>query len=109
MDIDDCFGKAIMGADGEIYGPIRYADKPFPEELDSLTIVAEDECGNYFLSIGGQIYFWDHETCNRSLLAESLSEFKSSCIEPENIKLNPADVISAWIDPDFAKLQGIKQ
>lgn len=109
MDIEECIGKAINGVDGTTYGLIRNALKPFPNELKNLEVLAEDECGNYFVTIDGQVYFWDHETSEKSLISGSFSEFKSLCFEPEETELNDADVISSWIDPNFAREHGIKQ
>ncbi|TOH97814.1 SMI1/KNR4 family protein, partial [Vibrio parahaemolyticus] len=35
-------------------------------------------------------------------------EFEESCVEPRCIALSEGQVISSWIDPDFARLHGVK-
>ena len=109
MDIADCLGKAVLGSDGIEYGLIRLTNKPYPDELVDIDVLAEDECGNYFLLINARIYFWDHETGVKTEIAKSLGEFKKSCFKPADVSLNEDDISSAWIDPEFAKERGIKQ
>ncbi len=72
--------------------------------------VAWAEGGNYVsvnLAADGAVFFWDHERPDSVVrLASSFSTF----LEPfdvSSVKLKPAQVKKAWIDPDFLKgLQG---
>jgi hypothetical protein len=51
--------------------------------------------------------FWDHETDELTTLADSWEVFENGCKEPESIALDESNVVSAWIDPEFAKQLGI--
>ena len=102
------FGKVFVNSSDEEYGIIGKADEPYPVELQHKKIIAEDECGNYFILFEGDILFWDHETSEFKVLSCSLQEFVSGCKEPESAELNSSQVISSWIDPEFAKKHGVK-
>jgi len=71
--------------------------------------VAWDESGNYVcLETGarGGVYFWDHEEPHREYrLTDNFGQFLENLqpASPEDVKLDPADVNSAWIDPDFLR------
>ncbi|MFK8078131.1 MAG: hypothetical protein AB8B84_16235 [Granulosicoccus sp.] len=107
MNINKIIGKCFKGKNGELFGVIRSASLPYPEELKSQSVIAEDECGNYFLIDRGAVSFWDHETGDSTLLANSKHEFISCCCEPIEEELDPRRVESVWIDPDFAKKYGL--
>lgn len=71
--------------------------------------IADDECGNLiclkYSNAGWCVVFWDHETEQVFELAESFDGFLQ-CLRPfgiDDIGLKPAQVIDAWIDPDFLK------
>lgn len=102
------FTKVFISESGTEYGVIRKASAPFPEALQSTNILAEDESGNYFIEVNEAIYFWDHETSETEFLASSLDNFISGCAEHETAVLNPEQVESVWVDPEFAKQFGIK-
>lgn len=106
-------GKVFIGpaVKKEEYGPIRLlrqGAKRF-SRLDgsSFEALAEDSCGNYFTAIeDGGIWFWNHETDDLICLAGSVSEFVKRCENPSPVKLDPKQVKSVWIDPQFAKSIG---
>ncbi|MBM5570749.1 MULTISPECIES: SMI1/KNR4 family protein [Deefgea] len=102
------YGQVFRASDGNEFGIIRPASEPFPDELLSTEVVAEDECGNYFILKAGEVFFWNHENSDLSVIANSISDFISGCVEPSEIDLRPNQVNSAWIDPDFAASLGIK-
>ena len=69
-----------------------------------MPILADDECGNCFaLAADGRVIFWDHETDELVDLAACLSDFLAGCVEMREIALNPNQVKSVWVDPEFAK------
>ncbi|EKO3471138.1 SMI1/KNR4 family protein [Vibrio fluvialis] len=102
------FGKIFIDSSDCEYGVIRKTKSTAPKELSDVNVIAEDECGNYFILNDQGVFFWDHETSDRTFLSASLQEFEESCIEPQCIALSEGQVISSWIDPDFAKLHGDK-
>lgn len=102
------FAKVFISEEGVAFGIIRKATLPFPNELSGEKVLAEDESGNYFIEVNEAIYFWDHETSETVFLASSLDNFISGCVEPETVLLNPDQVESVWVDPEFAKQFGIK-
>jgi len=102
------FGKVFKSETGVEYGIIRKAEKPFPEVLVTSHVLAEDDCGNYFVLLNEAVCFWDHETGEREILSESVDDFVSGCSVPEEVELEPGQVESAWIDPEFAKQFGVK-
>jgi hypothetical protein len=101
------FGKVFKDDVGNEFGVIRKTTLPFPEDISEYEVIAEDECGNYFLNISDCIIFWDHETNTKVELSKTLHEFISKCTQPSEIELDPSDIISVWVDPDFAKEFGI--
>jgi len=102
------FGKIFTDSNGSEYGVIRQAEAPFPTELTSSEVLAEDGCGNYFIVSSNSICFWDHETANAKPLTGSLSEFIAGCSVPVEVELKQEQVESVWVDPEFAKQFGIK-
>lgn len=102
------FGLVFHRADGEEYGVIREATPPFPDNLLDDEVLAEDSCGNYFVHRRDRVYFWDHETAELEFLAENLNDFQAGCQADTDIQLDSDDVISVWVDPEFAKEFGIK-
>jgi hypothetical protein len=83
--------------------------------------IGYDDCGNLFvLSIAGKdagcVYFWDHEleadegepprTDKLTRVAVNFAAFLRGLkrFDPASIKLNPGDVKSVWIDPEFGKM-----
>ncbi|MBT8292314.1 MAG: SMI1/KNR4 family protein [Eudoraea sp.] len=107
--MNEAYGKVFTTSEGEEFGIIREAKAPFPEELSKMKVTAEDECGNYFIVIDGKVAFWDHETSEKIILANSIEEFISGCAEPSKVELKPGQVESVWIDPEFAKEMGIDE
>lgn len=95
----------------ESYGPIRPPSQGQFSTLDgaSFDSIGEDTCGNRFaVAKGGAVLFWDHETDDLISLAASVSEFVANCIDAAPVELNPGQVKSVWIDPEFAQLIGKK-
>jgi hypothetical protein len=95
----------------ESYGPIRLSDPDTGSiRLNGAPSVAlaEDSCGNYFATTGdGALWFWDHETDDVVLLADSMEDFMRHCSVPPSIELDPGQVKSAWVDPEFARKCGL--
>lgn len=110
MPLSSTFGKVFVAPDGETYGVLRAPNGVIPIELknEKLHPFAEDESGNHFFSLGGSIYFWDHETNQRILLADTEKQFVEACTAPKPVELSPRQVKSAWIDPAFAKELGLE-
>ena len=102
------FGKVFKSEAGVEYGVIRKAEAPFPEVLVTSHVLAEDDCGNYLVLLNEAVCFWDHETGVNEILSESVDDFVSRCSVPEEVELEPGQVESAWIDPEFAKQFGVK-
>lgn len=102
------FGKVFKSGNGVKYGVIRKAIAPFPKVLSALEVLAEDGCGNYFVLLNEAVCFWDHETDETEVLSNSIDDFVSKCSALEEVELEPGQVESAWIDPEFAKKFGIK-
>lgn len=102
------FGKVFKSETGVEYGVIRKAREPFPESLVTSNVLAEDDCGNYFVLLNEAVCFWDHETGESAVLSDSISDFVSRCSAAEEVELETGQVESAWIDPEFAKQFGIK-
>jgi hypothetical protein len=101
--MDSSFGKVFINSYGEEFGVIRETNPPYPDEISKYEVIAEDECGNYFTLEFGKVCFWEHETNNRIVLANSIKNFIVGCSQPSDVELKPEEVESAWIDPDFAK------
>ena len=96
---------------GEEYGPIR----PFPpDEAPSVNHrhwrpIAEDSCGNAFVvHADGRVGFWGHETDEITLLAPDWEAFAQGCVEGTAVDFDPSKVISAWVNPSFAREHGIE-
>ena len=105
--MNETYGKVFTTSKGEEFGIIREAETPLPEELSNLKVAAQDECGNYFFVIDGKVAFWDHETSEKVILANSIEEFITGCVEPSEVELQPGQVESFWVDPEFANEMGI--
>ena len=76
---------------------------------------AHAEGGNYVLidaSNDGRVLFWDHEVPDDMVtVSGSFGDFLS-LLQPfdvKSVKLDPAQVLSAWIDPEFLKKFGPKK
>jgi len=54
-----------------------------------------------------EVRFWDHETGESTVLAQSAGEFIAGCVAPSEVELEPGQVKSVWVDPEFAKKFGI--
>jgi hypothetical protein len=70
--------------------------------------IAEAEGGNYVCLRWDApdswcVVFWDHESEDEAVLSESFSEFRDSLqkFDPRTVKLQPGQVVSAWIDPSL--------
>ena len=105
--VNQIFGKVFRTSDGSEFGVIRKTSAPLPEELSESDVIAEDECGNYFVRENRSIHFWDHETSKFTILANSVNEFIAGCAAPSEVELEPGQVKSVWVDPEFAKKFGI--
>jgi hypothetical protein len=101
------YGKVFRTSGGSEYGIIRKITEPFPEELSESDVIAEDESGNYFVQANLEVHFWDHETRESKVLAQSINEFIAGCVAPSEVELEPGQVKSVWVDPGFAKKFGI--
>jgi hypothetical protein len=87
--------------------PLRPISRPWTA-LHSLPSQKIPE-GNYFATReDGAVWFWDHETDDLVPLASSVSEFVTQCTDPALAELNPRQVKSVWINPEFAKSRGMK-
>ncbi len=108
FDLSEVIDRVFVSKSGDEFGPIRESDSG-PDELPTgWEAIAEDSCGNYFvLSESQRIAFWDHETAELEVLADDFAAFVTGCIEEKEVELDPSNVISVWIDPDFAAEQGI--
>ena len=103
------FGLVFINSRGEEFGGIRETNPPYPDEILEYKIIAEDESGNYFTLESDKVCFWDHETNDSIILANSISDFIEGCSQPSAVELKPEQVESAWIDPDFAKQFGVSK
>lgn len=92
--------------------PLRRVRKEctFIEDLsDDRIPIAWAEGGNYVcldVSKKGGVFFWDHEEPDKDAkLANSFSHFIEllAPFDPNSVELEPDQVKSAWIDPDFLK------
>jgi hypothetical protein len=101
----------LCSSEGQEYGPLRSLDA-----ADNSTVAlpegsvpfAEDECGNFFIMTrNGQVGFFDHETDHHVVLAENWDQFVTGCRPATPITLDPSQVRSAWIDPEFARKLGL--
>ena len=97
-------GKVFRSESGETFGALRRVAGRVPKVL-SLShgeVFAEDECGNYFLSQGDQVLFWDHETGEFRTLADSFQLFLARLERLTSPTLKPGQVKRAWLAPAFA-------
>jgi len=89
------------------YGPIRPSSQSPTLDGTALDVLGEDSCGNCFAAASdGGVLFWDHETNGLLRLTDSIREFVSHCKEAPPLELDPKQVRSGWIDPEFAKSIG---
>jgi hypothetical protein len=73
---------------------------------DSGRIVGEDSCGNDFIySSDGSVFFSDHETGDKTMLASSIETFLTSLSAPEPVVLKPGQVKQVWVNPKFLEEQ----
>ena len=87
------YGKVFKNASGEEFGIIRETKPPYPNALAATNVLAEDECGNYFIEISGDVLFWDH-VLTRSLMRSH----SNSAIAPSIVKrsLPAGEVVSIF-------------
>ncbi|HEX3657733.1 MAG TPA: SMI1/KNR4 family protein [Pirellulales bacterium] len=112
-NIESIAGKVFTDKrTGQSYGVVRAVGlktSPQPWNALGLVVFAEDECGNAFVSASdGSIHFWDHETDDLVMLAASWNLFVEGCHLLKPTELDPRQVESVWIDPEFAKKFGLK-
>ncbi len=111
LDLGRVLGKVFTSpSSGRTYGVIRELQgKPPVDFPTGWTPAAEDECGNYFaVSAAGAVGFWDHETGEIELIADSVLRLYENSAAPGDVELKPGQVKSAWIDPEFARKLGLK-
>lgn len=111
-DISSIKGKEFVSPITKIsYGIHEAFSGPLPEGLSAEIFgqpFAWDGCGNLFTENDKkEICFWDHETDELLVIAETWDAFHSGCVEPKSVELEEGQVISAWIDPEFARQLGI--
>jgi len=104
MRMESIAGLVFRDSCGNEFGRIRAVGGSLPNELQSssFSAFAEDECGNYFVKNDSSIGFWDHETHEVTILASSESQFLAGVAPPSSVSLNPSQVKSVWVDPEFA-------
>ncbi|WP_024930854.1 SMI1/KNR4 family protein [Methylophilus sp. OH31] len=108
MRITEMEGKVFRSPKGDEYGVIRALQGSRPTILDG-EVFADDGSGNFFVLLpSGAVAFWDHETSESTVLAESLASFFSALLTPEPVILREGQVKSVWIDPEFAKEFGLR-
>jgi hypothetical protein len=102
-------GKVFRAHSGDECGPLRPAESSFPADIASPPF-ATDSCGNYFLvDLSGAVLFWDHETSELTVLAETWNLFVAALHIPEVVELKPGQVKRVWVDPEFAAKHGLKK
>jgi hypothetical protein len=109
-NISDIDGKIFIHPETKKYfGTIRIDETTrgtIIKGSEKYDVFAEDGCGNLFVSTAGrEIFFWDHETEMITLLAHSLTAFRQNCVNENEISIDvdSDQVVSVWIDPEFAK------
>ncbi len=112
-DLQSVFGLAFVSeASGSEFGVIRAFDGGsaiHPAATLRAVPFAEDGCGNAFVQMSdGRIQFWDHETHEITRLADNWQAFVQGCAPAKPVELDPSQVKSVWIDPEFAKTFGLK-
>jgi hypothetical protein len=105
MFLDSSIGKLFRSESGLTFGPLRSVVGRLPDVLRFVhgDTFAADDCGNYFVTQNARVLFWDHETGEFNLLADSTQDFFARLEEPRSAVLKPGQVKRAWIDPTFAK------
>jgi hypothetical protein len=96
---------------GVEYGVIRLVSSLPVAVPDNGTwiAIAEDGSGNEFrFSHGAGIAFWDHETDEQIPLAATWETFCAGCGAPSPVTLDPSQVKSVWVDPEFARKLGMQ-
>jgi hypothetical protein len=111
-DLSAIFGKQFDSKlTGASYGVFRDCGTDLPANFSVGkfgTPQTEDGCGNLVTEMqDGSICFWDHETDELTVIANSWEEFAIGCVPPREVKLEPGQVESAWVNPEFAKKMGI--
>lgn len=108
MLVAELEGKVFRSPTGDEYGVIRAFQGLRPEDLEG-EVLAEDGSGNFFVLLrSGVVAFWDHETNETTLLAESLASFASALLTPAPVVLREGQVKSVWVDPELAKELGLR-
>ena len=107
LNMDNIYGKVFKLNDENEFGIIRKAIEPYPHSFSGSDVLAEDECGNYFILKNQRVVFWDHETSEELILANDIEEFITGCTTPTEATLESGQVESTWVDPEFAKKFGI--
>ena len=112
-DIENIIGKEYdSNLSGEAYSFRGLFKGIYPDNYSIETCglpFAEDSSGNlYTTKNNGKIYFWDHETDDTVLIANSYEDLLGGLKEPSSIELREDQVKSVWIDPEFAKQFGIE-
>ncbi len=105
--MDNIYGKVFKLNDKSEFGIIRKAIEPYPDCFLGSKVLAEDECGNYFILKDQRVVFWDHETLEELTLANSMEEFIAGCKTQTEVTLESGQVESTWVDSEFAKKFGI--
>ena len=109
-DISPVIGLVFVTNSGDEYGIIREAQSEIEHPVTAIGLkhIADDESGNAFArQTDGSIVFWDHETDDVTELARDWDAFIAGCTAPTPAQLDQQDIRSAWIDPEFAKEQGV--
>ena len=109
-DISRVLGLVFVTDSGDEYGVIREAQSQIEHPVTAIGLehLADDESGNAFARHSdGSIVFWDHETDDITQLAQNWDAFVAGCIAQTSVQLDEQDVRSVWIDPEFAKEQGV--
>jgi hypothetical protein len=109
-DLSQICGLVFITDSGDEYGIIRQGKSQVEHPVSTIGLehLADDESGNAFARhADGSIVFWDHETDDITTLAPNWNAFVAGCAAPTQVELDERDVRSVWIDPEFAKEQGV--
>ncbi len=111
--ISEAVGKDYLSPKTkEAYTILAAFDGSYPaeySETENGKPIAEDGCGNLITTKENKaVYFWDHETDETTLIADSIEEIIEEAKDPEPVDFDESKVESSWIDPSFAKEMGIK-
>ncbi len=100
------------------YRDLAYEQKVLGQRLPNGMIAVADAAGGNRICLSirnrdfGCVYFWDHELESElnvesplAQLATTFDEFLSILqpFDPESVELEPGQVESAWIDPEFLR------